>query len=126
MSVLQAADPRVLSLIEQAKDGTRIVSIVDTIITLLEEQHLVYRVSLPPPLVGIHPANRDGYGVSVAEVHELGAELVDLGFSWLACAHATAEEDDEQGSFEKFSSDIKEKTPKVWHQPKMGRFGLHR
>ena len=74
------------SLIAAAQSpGGKIVSCVDSILELLLAENLAYRMLLPPATVGIHPANRDGYGVSATEVRVLGAEIVVMGWSWEAC-----------------------------------------
>ena len=57
----------------------RIVSAVDEILKELEQQGLADRMSIPPKLMGVHPCNRDGYGISATEVHALGSEIVSMG-----------------------------------------------
>ena len=57
----------------------------------------------PPDMVGIHPSNRDGGGVLWAHMHELGANVVKLGFMWEECNTAVCVEDDEQGSIAAFT-----------------------
>ena len=80
------ADPEIESLIAQAgADDCRIVSIVDSIIDKLQKSNLAYRMAIPPQMVGIHPVNRDGYGLSEPEVHALGSEIAATGWSWQAC-----------------------------------------
>ena len=57
-------DPKIVALIKMAHTTGKNVSAVDAILDRLEESHLAYRMSLPPPVVGINPLNRDSYGVS--------------------------------------------------------------
>ncbi len=102
-----SADP-IADLISQAgQDDGKLVSVVDSVIELLEEKNLAYRLSLPPRLVGIHPCNRDGYGVSEPEVHQLGAEIVAMGWSFHETRHAVCIEDDALGTIGTFSMKIK-------------------
>ena len=101
-------NPQVISLIEEASgDGGRVVSAVESIIDHLLRDNLAYKMRVPPAMVGIHPCNRDGYGVSEAEVHELGSMIVAMGWSWPACQHATAMEEDDEGNVAKFSMKLK-------------------
>ena len=77
----------ILSVIDKGEKH-QVVAAVDKILALLEESKLVYRQSIQPHLVGCHMVNRNGYGLSPIEVHAVGAEIVKLGWSWSACAHA--------------------------------------
>ena len=62
---------KIQSLLQgQAED--RIVSTVDEILRELEQQCLAYRLSIPPRLMGVHPCNRDGYGISATGSARLG------------------------------------------------------
>ena len=66
----------------------KIVSTLDMILNALIEDGLARHQQLPPKCVGIHPSNRYGFGVSAAQVHHLGAQIVRMGWSWSACALA--------------------------------------
>jgi hypothetical protein len=70
-------------------DG-RLVSVIDTALEIMEKEGLAWRAKVPCRLVGVHPANRGGYGVNPAEVHRLGSQIVAMGFSKAACSHAVA------------------------------------
>jgi len=94
-------DPEIQRLLQQPDD--RIVSVVDEVLSMLETQKLAYRFSIPPKMVGVHPCNRDGYGISATEVHALGSEIVRMGWSWSACSHAVCIEDDKDGSIEGYT-----------------------
>ena len=110
------ADPEIESLIAQAgADDCRIVSIVDSIIDKLQKSNLAYRMAIPPQMVGIHPVNRDGYGLSEPEVHALGSEIVATGWSWQACSHAVCIEDDATGKIAAFSMNTKNRTSGLGH-----------
>ena len=104
------ADPKIVALIKMAHETGKNVSAVDAILDRLEESHLAYRMSLPPPVVGINPLNRDSYGVSEPEVHALGSEIVSMGWSWHACKHAVCIEDTEGQEIAIFSAKIKNAT----------------
>ena len=108
IDTMMAPNANIEAIIAAASQkGGKVVSAVDRILQMLQEDNLAYRVSLPPALVGIHPANRDGYGVSATEVHELGFEIVDMGWSWLACSHAVCIEADTNGDIAKYSAELK-------------------
>ena len=92
-------------------EATKAVSIVDRILDMLLSMNLAYRMSIPPSLVGVHPDNRDGYGVSPVEVHALGADIVHWGWSWAACAHAVCFEDSADKKIAKYSSKLAEENP---------------
>ena len=86
---------------EVASDNSKLVSIIDCVLQTLTDEGLAYKLRLPPAFVGIHMCNRDGYGISEGECHQLGLEIVQMGFSWAAVAHATAIEDCDQGLISK-------------------------
>ena len=90
------------------KEDARLVSIVDEVLERLESQKLAWRMRLPPHMVGVEPANRNGYGVSAVEVHALGSDIVAMGFSPAATSHAVCVEDDEVGSVAAFSVKLSE------------------
>ena len=56
------------------------VKIVENILDYLKKKHLLWTVKLEPMLVGIHPCNRDGYGVNPQDVLDLIDSIVDVGF----------------------------------------------
>ena len=102
--------PKIREWIQQAIAGIKVVSNVDKILAELESTHLAYRSHLCPPRVGIHPINRDGYGVSEPEVHALGSEIVAMGWSWNAASHAVCMEDGPNQEISMFSMGIKNST----------------
>jgi hypothetical protein len=79
---------------EAAADDGRLISLVDDVLDYLKEDGHVFRSKIAPRFVGVSPANRDGYGISDAAVHELGAQIVSVGWSFSACQHACCIEDD--------------------------------
>lgn len=84
-------NPLIMKLLADSSDVTeksKIVETVETIVGLLMEDGLVTQMHIPPKNVGVHPSNRYGFGVSAAKVHDLGAKIVGMGWSWAACALA--------------------------------------
>ena len=78
-------DPKILALIgDLDKKDARLVSAIDEVIEILLEQKLAYKMRIPPKKVAWDKCNRGGYGVSSVEVHALGSDIVDMGFSFLA------------------------------------------
>ena len=99
---------KIVSLIEDAKrEGGKIVMIVDAILAILLTTKLAHRQTLPPSVVGIHPANRDGLGVSATEVHALGVDITAMGWSPEACSHAVCIEVDTEGAIIGFTMKVK-------------------
>ena len=71
----------IMALMEKAKHGEKLVSMIDKILTLLEKSGLAWSQKLLPHQVGCHPRNRDGLGISTSEVHGLITDIVQVGFS---------------------------------------------
>lgn len=97
-----AADPKITKLLGSVdKEDSRLVSVVEEVLQLLEADKMAWRVRIPPLLVGVHPENRNGYGVSAPEVHRLGSDVVSMGWSPAATYHAVCVEDSDGkvGSF---------------------------
>ena len=68
-----------MTFLQEAADGEKMVKIVENIL-YLKKKHLLWTVKLEPMLVGIHPCNRDGYGVKPQDVLDLIDSIVDVGF----------------------------------------------
>ena len=102
---MAAANPLIVELLAQTDDH-KIVATIDEVLKKLEEDGLAYRLSIPPKLVGVHPCNRDGYGISATEVHSLGSDIVGMGWSWKACAQAVCIEDDPQSTIATHTADM--------------------
>ncbi len=102
---------KIVSLIEDAKrEGGKIVMIVDCILAILLTAKLAHRQTLPPSVVGIHPANRDGLGVSATEVHALGVDITAMGWSPEACSHAVCIEVDKKGAIIDFTLKVRDES----------------
>ena len=93
------------------KQDSQFVAIIDNIVCRLMDHKLAWRMKVPPRLVGVHPANRGGYGVSAVEVHALGRDIVKMGWSPAATAHAACIEDGPDKSIAKFSVRLSRSTP---------------
>jgi hypothetical protein len=61
-------DMFIVKLLADPKEN-RIVSVVQQVLQRLSDQKIAYRMKIPPKLVGVHPANRDGQGCTDAAVH---------------------------------------------------------
>jgi len=83
-----------LEWIDEGFDDTR--ACMREIIQLLEQDGLCYRMSIPPELVGIHPATRAAHDVSPEAVHWIGADLVTHVATWPEDAYAVEDDPDEQ------------------------------
>ena len=123
MADMAGPDPVVQKLLESSgEDESRIVMLVDKVLSILEGSHQAYRMQIPPSLVGIHPANRDGQGVIESEVHSLGAEIVAMGWSKLACKDAVCVEDDSVSTIANFTARITANSERLAHSPAV-KFG---
>ena len=58
-----------------------LLSSVRRLLTFLKTEGIMYKVVLGCMVIGKHPANRDGYGVTPAKVHELIDGFVNVGYS---------------------------------------------
>ncbi len=51
----------VANLLDTAnEDSSKLVSLVEMVLNILENNNLAYRARLPPKVVGVHPQNRGG------------------------------------------------------------------
>ena len=66
--------------IDQAVGGSNMVKNAQLIMEKLRKLGLLQKMQLHPKMVGIHPRNRDGAGVSPQEVHGLLDDILDHGF----------------------------------------------
>ena len=67
-------------LLKEAQDGDHLVKIVDTCLDLLKKHGFAQSMRVPPTLVGVHPLNRDGYGLNAHDVKDLLEAISDVGF----------------------------------------------
>ena len=76
-----------------------------------------YIASGPPTFVGVHPANRDEYGVSGTEVADIGLGVVSMGFSFSACGAAASFEESADGSCDRFTRQTTDPNPELATSP---------
>ena len=100
-----SADPEIVALLAGIEKH-KLVSTVEVVLAKLETHKMARRMRLPPTMVGVHPQNRSGYGVSAMEVHALGADICAMGWSPAATTHAVCVEDDAQGSIAAFTTKL--------------------
>ena len=111
-SAMQSMDPEIVSLIASTdKASTGVVATVDKILANLEHAGLAYRLSVPPKLMGVHPCNRNGYGVSAIEMQALGVDICSMGFSWDACNHGVAVEASHENGIGDFTEKLTQGNP---------------
>ena len=67
-------------LVEKYEQGHNLVKIGQQILELLRSEGHVQRLTLPPKCVGVHPANRDGMGISARDCHGLLDDIIAIGF----------------------------------------------
>ena len=68
-------------LVQKFEQGHNLVKIGQQIILeLLRSEGHVQRLTLPPKCAGVHPANRDGMGISARDCHALLDDILSIGF----------------------------------------------
>ena len=67
-------------LVQKFEQGHNLVKIGQQILELLRSEGHVQRLTLPPKCVGVHPANRDGMGISARDCHALLDDILSIGF----------------------------------------------
>ena len=83
--VLQPAlRDQIKEIISQTAGG-QIVALCQKLMALITEAGYVRQQVLTPEQVMVHPANRDGLGLSITDVHELVEDIVETGFSDSKC-----------------------------------------
>ncbi|CAE7321442.1 unnamed protein product, partial [Symbiodinium microadriaticum] len=70
----------VAGYLKRAQEGTLVQS-VNALHDFLLGQKLAWNLKLSPELVGVHPENRDGLGISASHVQELITNIASIGFS---------------------------------------------
>ncbi|CAE7432066.1 unnamed protein product [Symbiodinium sp. CCMP2592] len=80
MSLSHEVKVQLQSFLEEAADGEKMVKVVEATLDLLRKNHLLSTMKLEPKLVGVHPSNRDGYGVNPQDVLDLVDSIIDVGF----------------------------------------------
>ena len=62
------------------KDPEKLVKTVQSCLDFLTEHGIVTTMKLPPLAIGVHPSNRDGFGVNPRDVHELIDNITAVGW----------------------------------------------
>ena len=106
MSIPAEAQQKLALLIERAEKDTMLAS-TKTICAVMKQHGLLYEVKVHSKYVGVHPLNRDGYGVSANAVQALITNVAHIGWDWGA-VKALAVEVDETNSeaVHKFNQDL--------------------
>ena len=74
-------DTKVAECIRSAREHGNLVREAKSILQMLKESGQAVEIRLSPSIVGVHPANRDGLGVSPLDCHALLSDILDIGFS---------------------------------------------
>jgi len=77
---------KVAEAISQASDGP-ILAGVNRVFGLLRQVGLLRTQRIEPRLIGVHPMNRDGYGLSGRDCHDLIDSIFEIGYD---CAQINA------------------------------------
>ena len=85
---------KVQGLLDEAIAVGTFVSSWDQLQDALLEAQLAWKSRMPPDFVGVHKLNRCKFGLSGADVHTHGDEILQSGFSWRRASDATAVEID--------------------------------
>ena len=80
MSLTPELCAQIEGLLAEASGGALVKS-MERVYKLLQNAGLMYSQKVSSMFIGVHPANRDGVGVSARHVHDLLADLVSLGWS---------------------------------------------
>ena len=80
MALRPEVHARLVEMLNEAQEGDKMVRVVQDVMTFLKQHNLVVQMRLSPMHVGVHPCNRDGYGLNSLDVHDLIDSIVDVGF----------------------------------------------
>jgi hypothetical protein len=104
MAVAPEVAQKLKALLEKAEKES-MVSCTRAICTLLKENGLMYEVKVHSRYIGVHPLNRDGFGVSAAAVQSLISNVAHIGWEWSAVKTLAVEVNDANyDSVHKFNS----------------------
>ena len=82
MALRQDVLSKLQGMLQDAGEGDQLVRGVQEIMSYLNSVNLVTTVKIHPRHVGVHPSNRDSYGLNAVDVHDLIDSVVDVGFVW--------------------------------------------
>ena len=80
MVISAELESEVSQLLVAAGDGEKLVAVVQQVMSLLEKNKHVHKLRVPPHLVGCHPSNRDGLGLSAPDVADLLQSILQVGY----------------------------------------------
>ena len=95
-SPVRVGNKKIMHILKGCDEGFDTRHSMPEIIQLLEQDGLCYRKSIPPELVGIHPATRAAHDFSSESVHWIGSDLVKDAGAWPESAYAVEDGPDEQ------------------------------
>ena len=78
-SISRETQNKVNALMIQATEGN-ILQSVKQIFHVLQSDTLMWDMKISPRMIGCHPANRDGYGINVVDVHSWVSDVFTIGF----------------------------------------------
>ena len=85
-----AAKTELGAAIAKVEDGA-LVSGVNGIFAVLKKHGLLHEVVIEPDYVGVHHMNRDGFGISVQDAHDLMSHILEIGWASEQCAPVACE-----------------------------------
>jgi hypothetical protein len=78
--MMQGLEAQLEAMVRSA-DAGNIVKVSRSVIQLLKDNSLAMTMQINPAFVGVHPLNRDGYGVNSFDVASLLTDIIDCGWS---------------------------------------------
>lgn len=69
---------KITEFLDRAEEGVLVKSI-NHLLKFLASNNIAQKMVLPPGVVGISPLNRDGFGISAGDVHELISDIISMG-----------------------------------------------
>ena len=106
MSNQSAVNAKVASLLKSCEHGTGIVAGCKQLVGFLLEEKVAFRLTVPSLLVGVHPTNRDGYGVNPHDMHDLMDDIFSLGWDTSKVSALCVELDPTDKSIRDFNAEL--------------------
>jgi len=73
-------DPEIEARLKDPEQFGGVVSVSKWIVNRLKQTGLAHEVQLAPKNLGVHPCNRGKYGVNEESVHNLGKDILEVGW----------------------------------------------
>ena len=80
MALSKVVQDEITECLNQADQAGQLVQATAKLMAVLERHQLSRLVRLKPDEVGVHPQNRDGFGVCPRDVHSLLSSIASVGF----------------------------------------------